>query len=328
MKELLGFLESKSNLLPGLKFGLPKIPTAKKRASQIPLDLFADSFNSVGDNDLKDLVASLSGLSLVERVVFFEGAFSAAICQDMTRPLEYSRAAELASIAPGHIAGLGLGAGHALSRLGSPADLSPAVADQYLGWLAMDAHGMHEGYFNWYNSVYELAVPEGLCEVSREAFDQGLGRAIWFIASSDWRSIEGLVSRFPISRRFNLWRGIGLMAGFWGADDEQQFKKLFNASGKFKAFFQQGVAHAVCMRYDMDEVLDYTAAASELICGAPTEKVAEMASGYMEKAVVNGLDSKSYISWQSEIVAFFSDGKIKTTKRSDRKLSGKRFLIE
>lgn len=328
VKELLALLTSKTQSLTGRKVQLTGHLTSKSQVTQALLNLLSDSFYSVGDDDLKSFVASLDGMRITDRVVLFEGAFSGAVCLDVTRPLEYSRAKQLASLAPQHIARLGLGVGHALANLGVAADITPEVANHYLGWLAMDAYGMHDGYFNWFDRVHEMKTPEGLPPFAAEAFDQGLGRALWFIAGSDWRIIEQLVERFSYNRRFSLWRGIGLMAGFWGAEDEQQLKKLFKAASTFRPFFQQGAAQAVCMRFDMDDVADHNDSAAKLICGGSTSEVADLARTRMEKFAGEVLDSKIYFSWQNELVDFFSETATSKKKTSATKYNTRRFLLD
>lgn len=164
--------------------------------------------------------------------------------------------------------------------------------------------------------------------IAAEAFDQGLGRALWFIAGSDWRIIEQLVERFSYKRRFSLWRGIGLMAGFWGAEDEQQLKKLFKAASTFRPFFQQGAAQAVCMRYDMDDVADHNDSAAKLICGGSTAEVADLARSRMEKFAGEVMDSKVYFSWQNELVDFFSDAGTGKKETGATRYNTRRFLLD
>ena len=53
-----------------------------------------------------------------------------------------------------------------------------------LKWLVMDGYGFHEGYFHWQNwSPESLQRPRFRGYASR-AFDQGLGRCLWFVL--DW----------------------------------------------------------------------------------------------------------------------------------------------
>lgn len=308
MKELLSFLKLKTQTLAGQKFDAPEMTGNGSLLAQFPLDMLANGFHAVGDDDLVHLVKSFDSLKMTERVVACEGAFTAAICLDISKPLDFSRADQLANLAPTHIAGLGLGVGHALSTLGVAADISPSIAENYLGWLALDAYGMHEGYFRWFDSVHNMRVPKGLSPLAQEAFDQGLGRGLWFIAECDAETISNLVGRFPVTRRSSLWRGIGLMTGFWGAEDEKEIKRLLRFSGPFRAFFQQGIAQAVHMRFEMDEIVDHTDAACEIALGASTEEMATFASELIQTIPGSPADSRTMHRWQNEIVEFFSQG--------------------
>lgn len=315
MKELLSFLKSKTQALVGQKFVVPKCPNKDSLIAFNGLDLLWDAFHAVGDDNMDAIVASLDGMKVTERVVVCEGSFYGAIFQDISRPLEVSRTAQLAEMAPQHIGGLGLGLGHAFSNMKLAPDITPELSESYVGWLAMDAYGMHEGYFRWFDSIQKMREPVELPAIAREAFDQGLGRAIYFISGGHAQTIVDLVNRFPLARRFSLWRGIGLMTGFWGIDDEAQIKRLLKLSGVGRPHFQQGITWAVSMRYDMNEVEDFTKAAAETGCGASVLEIASLAQELMQKVPGHPAESRTLFNWQNQLVDFFSGS-------SDLKLLG------
>lgn len=306
MKELLSFLASKTQALVGQKFVAHYDRGSSSQVVQTKLDMLTDAFHNVGDDNIPQLAASLASMKVTDRIVVTESSFYAAMCLDISRPLEFSRVALLAELVPDHIASLGLGVGHVMSALQVDADITQALSEHYLGWMAMDAYGMHEGYFRWFDSVHKMKMPEGLPPLAQEAFDQGLGRGLWFIAGGDSDTILNLVNSFPIARRFSMWRGIGLNVGFWGAFDEKQIRQLYKASGKFLPYFQQGVVQAVAMRCDIDEVEDHTRAGSEIVCGAPIHEISELAHTLMQKVPGGPAESRTFFGWQNEIVDFFS----------------------
>ncbi|MBX9666050.1 MAG: DUF1702 family protein [Candidatus Obscuribacterales bacterium] len=312
MKELLSFFSNKTKSLVGQQFVRLQGPEKSTRTAQEALAFLAESYNAVGpDTDLPRFVAECEKLNLIQRVVAYEGAFSAAICLDVSHPREHARAVEMADLAPAHVAALGLGTGHALARLRVEADITLPLSEHYLGWMAMDAYGMHEGYFHWFDSVQNMRVPLKLPPLAMAAFDQGLGRALFFIANGDAHAVQQLLERFPVARRSSLWRGIGLMVGFWGTDDELQMTRLLKFSKEFRPYFQQGAAQGVSLRVDWDDVIDHTKASAELICKASVNEVADVSSACMAIHTGDTFDTRSYVNWQNELVKFFANGDLK-----------------
>lgn len=308
MKAFLSFVSSKTQSLLGHQIPRHKVHPGGSKVAHAPLTLLAESANAIGpDTDITKWVDSLKSLKLSDRIVAYEGSFGTAVCLDASHPTEQSRVAQMVELAPDHLAGLGLGVGHALASLNITADISQAVSEHYLGWMAMDSYGMNQGYFHWYDSVQNMQVPKNLPPLAMAAFEQGLGRAIWFISNGDPKVIQPLLERFPVTRQPNLWRGVGLMTSFWGAEDEQGMKKLLKLSKQFRPFFQQGAAQGVSFRVDLDDVNDYTEAASRLICSASIDEIGELCELLMVQNTGDTFDSRAYHSWQNALVDFFSE---------------------
>ncbi len=308
MKELLAFLGAKTQSLVGQRFNLIKDPGTGSVIAQERLAFFAESFNSLRDDtDIPSYISDLESLKLTDRVVVLEASVGAAICLDVSHPREYSRAEEIMALVPEHFAALGLGAGHALANLRVAADITPALASHYLGWLAMDAYGMHAGYFHWFDCVNSMKIPLSLPPLAMEAYHQGLGRGIWFIANGSPKAVQQLIERFPVERRANLWRGVGLMTSFWGVKDELELKQFVKVSKKFRPYLQQGVAQGISMRTDMGEVVEETAGASNVICGASAPEIAHLAKMAMNRNTGSVFDSKAMLDWQDNLVAHFAE---------------------
>jgi hypothetical protein len=115
-----------------------------------------------------------------------------------------------------HVYMLHVGAGWALARLRRPLREAPAGMDPLLGWLAADGYGFHEGYFHPRRTVEEGAVPRRVTGYARRAFDQGLGRSLWFVQGACAARIAAAVARFGPARRADLWSGVGLACAYAG----------------------------------------------------------------------------------------------------------------
>ncbi len=76
------------------------------------------------------------------------------------------------------------------------------------------------------------------------AYDEGIGRLIWYESRADLQKMMDLVSRFDKSRLPDIWRGIGIAVSFVGAYDLDFFKKILNFTGDFRLSFNIGSALA------------------------------------------------------------------------------------
>lgn len=70
-----------------------------------------------------------------------------------------------------------LGAGMGLARL--------RRLDPVLGWIIIDGYGFHEGFFAHKRFIEKQEVPKRLSAYAHRVFDHGVGRAIWFIRSTN-----------------------------------------------------------------------------------------------------------------------------------------------
>jgi enediyne biosynthesis protein E3 len=120
---------------------------------------------------------------------------------------------------------LHVGAGWALARLPGCAGASIPLFPSSIPlarWLALDGYGFHQGYFYWPESVRRQAVPRGVNGYARRAFDQGLGRSLWFVEGAETAQIASAISAFPQARRADLWSGVGLACAYAGGRDRHR----------------------------------------------------------------------------------------------------------
>src|SRR5262245_60127955 len=88
--------------------------------------------------------------------------------------------------------------------------------DPLLRWLAVDGYGFHEAYFHHPRRVTLGEGPRRLTGYERRAYDQGLGRGMWFVEGADVGRLSDTIRRFAESRRADLWGGAGLACAYAG----------------------------------------------------------------------------------------------------------------
>ncbi|HEX2254522.1 MAG TPA: DUF1702 family protein [Thermoanaerobaculia bacterium] len=185
-----------------------------------------------------------------------------------------SRLAELLE-GPGHRHRylVAVGAGWTLARL--PRRTAPLLAslEPQLRWLALDGYGFHHGYFGWRRAVVRQHRPGRLAGPGaayvRRAFDQGLGRSLWFVEGADPQRIAGRIAAFPAARRGDLWSGVGLACAYAGGLEAEGVGRLRTLADGWAGDLAQGAAFAAKARIDGGEAVPHLDTACTVLCGRP-----------------------------------------------------------
>ncbi len=225
----------------------------------------------------------LDGVDAEFRGFAFEGAAMALALLDHMMPQRGNRVAGFLG-GPGadHLYMVHVGVGWALARLpwlrGDPRRCL-ARLDPLLRWLALDGYGFHEGYFSWRRFVEREAVPVHLSGYAPRAFDQGLGRSLWFVDGSDAGRIAATVAAFAPERRADLWSGVGLACAYAGGADRSAIETLREAAGPHRPHLAQGAAFAAKARQRACNPQDHTDCACGVLCGMSADEAAVVTDG-------------------------------------------------
>jgi hypothetical protein len=196
-----------------------------------------------------------------------------------------------------------VGAGWALARL--PwlrwrADVFLANLDPLLRWLAMDGYGFHQGYFYWPRSVGRQERPRGLSAYAGRAFDQGLGRSLWFVEGADVSRIPFTVASFAAPRHADLWSGVGLACAYAGGVDRSRIELLREAAGPYAAQLAQGAAFAAKTRQRAGNPAPHTESACQVLCGLSAEAAADVTDAALRGLPPDGAEP-AYEVWRQRI---------------------------
>jgi len=208
----------------------------------------------------------------------FEGAAMALTLLDHLIPVNRGRFHRfLHGEGAPHFYMLHVGAGWALARL--PwlrwrVDSFISTLDPLARWLALDGYGFHQGYFYWPDSVRRQQVPRGVAGYARRAFDQGLGRSLWFVEGADALQIAAVIAAFPQARQPDLWSGVGLACAYAGGRDAAHVELLRDAAGPYLAHAAQGAAFAAKARARAGNPAQNTDLACYVLCSRSAEAAA------------------------------------------------------
>jgi enediyne biosynthesis protein E3 len=170
----------------------------------------------------------------------------------------------------------------------------------------MDGYGFYEGFFSWRRSIAKQVVPARIVGYSRRAFDQGLGRSLWFSTGANVKRIVEAIEAFPETRRADLWGGIGLACAYAaGVLDREAITILQTAAGPYSPQMAAGAAVAATFRLQTGGSATHTDLACEVLCGLSSELVAHIADLARKDLPPDGAEP-AYEVWRHRLAAQFA----------------------
>jgi len=275
---------------------------------------FLEGYNSaLFCADIDGLGRSLNSIDPDLRGFAFEGAAMSLSLLDHLAPWHGRRLQRLLE-GPGsvHVYMLHIGAGWALARLPwtrVQVERCLTRLDPLLKWLTLDGYGFHEGYFHWNRYVGGDSLRGKLSPYGRRVFDQGLGRALWFVGGADIDYIAGALAGFPASRRRDLWRGLGLACAYAGGVDRTAVEALAVVGKPYAPQLAQGAAFAAKARQRAGNPAEWTEFACGILCGMSSGEAAAITDRALASLPEEGPDP-AYEGWQQRIQDRFADSRV------------------
>ncbi len=173
--------------------------------------------------------------------------------------------------------------------------------DPLLRWLIVDGYGFHEGYFYCRRYVIEQARPSQLTGYSLRAFDQGLGRSLWFVSGADGARLVELLANFHEGRLPDLWSGIGLACAYAGIVDAGGLKDISEAAGPYREHLAQGASFAAKARQLAGNPAEHTDRACRQFCGLDAEAAARLSDDELRGLPPDRADLPAFEVWRARI---------------------------
>jgi hypothetical protein len=266
---------------------------------------FLEGYHAALEADsLAGLESRLNAVELAYRGFGFEGAGMALALLDLITPWKRNRIeAFLGGPADRHAYMVHVGVGWAFARI--PFGMNSAFnrLDPVLRWLAMDGYGFHEGYFGGAERIARR-TPRRLAGYAVRAFDQGLGRSLWFVEGSDVRRIAAAIARLDGSRHADLWSGVGLACAYAGSIDAGRIEALRVSAGPFAKHLAQGAAFAAKARQRAGNPTPHTELACRVLCRSSADSAARM-TDLAFADLSSTADLPAYEVWRRRIAASF-----------------------
>ncbi|MGR6975177.1 DUF1702 family protein [Streptomyces cynarae] len=292
--------------------GFPVEPTAStRRLEAVPQAVVTGFEWGIEDRDLATTERRLTLVDPLNRGFAYEGATMACAIRDaMGRGGHRTRDLLHGGGRP-HIFLNYIGIGFAMAKLPRPLwkKLVPDVTEPDLypqmSWLCVDGYGFDRAYFDtktWVDGQ-RLDTPydwDGAPSYWQRAFDQGVGRALWFIHGGHSGNVSAAVRAFAGDRWADLWSGVGLAATYAGASTAADLTALRAEAGEFADHLAQGAVFAAKARHHAGFVPEHSSTAVHAFTGRTVEAVARLADDCAAVAPEHGV-GPAYEVWRRNV---------------------------
>ncbi|MBL4586486.1 MAG: DUF1702 family protein [Flavobacteriales bacterium] len=187
---------------------------------------------------LDELIMELDKVEQRYRSVAYEGAsMGVSIVRD-----DGWRAFRAKSEA--HSTQIHIGLGWAFAEQEWPIDKELHHVESEYRSKVLDGFGYWHGLFRIRLTIRTQTIPEVISTENLSNFDQGVGRAIWYISKGEVEKLLNIIGHFPEERKPNLWRGIGIASTYVDGCSEELISELKIASKEFNSEFEKGIKAA------------------------------------------------------------------------------------
>jgi hypothetical protein len=198
-----------------------------------------------------------------------------------------------------------VGAGWALARVRTGQGRYFHRMDPLLRWLAMDGYGFHEGYFHPRRTIDAGTRPRRVSGYGRRAFDQGLGRSLWFVCGADVERLVRTIAGLAPERHGDLWSGVGLAAAYAGGVSAAELETLRTSAGACLPAVAQGAAFAAKTRLRAGNPAEHTALGCQIVCGESLQEAAHATDAALEDLSGDTDAQPAYEQWRQRIQHHF-----------------------
>ncbi|MEU8521290.1 DUF1702 family protein [Streptomyces sp. NPDC048577] len=287
-------------------------PTERtRRLEAVPQAVVTGFEWGIEDKDLATTERRLALVDPLNRGFAYEGATMACAIRDTMGPNRHRARALLRGGGRPHIFLNYIGIGFAMAKLPRVLwkklvpDLSEPEFYPAMSWLCVDGYGFDRAYFDtdtWVGGQ-RLDAPydwDGDPSYWQRAFDQGVGRALWFIHGGHVAHVTAAVGAFAGDRRADLWSGVGLAATFAGGTTAADLAALREAAGEYLGDLGQGAVFAAKARHHAGYVPEHSAAAVHAFTGLTVDAVDRLA----DDCAADTPDSRigpAYEVWRSNV---------------------------
>ena len=276
--------------------------TRLERVGETFIHGYTASLDDAGTQALAEVLAQVDPEM---RGFAFEGAAMGLALLDLTSLWRHDRVdGFLTGPARQHPYMTHVGIGWALARLRKRLRGYFRRLDPLLRWLSVDGYGFHEGYFHPAQAIRAGRIPGRLKGYARRAFDQGLGRSLWFVLGADIERIATTIKHLDQRRHGDLYSGVGLAATYAAGGPGGGLETLLATAGPHLGALAQGAAFAAKTRERAGNPAEHTELACRALCGISAGDAAAVTDHALE-GLPDDVDGEAYEMWRQRIQDHF-----------------------
>ena len=209
------------------------------------------------------------------------------------------------------------GTGLAMSKLSWREKAIVGALDPFYRWMAYDGMGYHNVYFQQEKTLNN--PKRTLAGYASRAYDQGVGRGIWFVSGADIDKAAALVDSMTADRQADIWSGIGLASCYAGPADERVFLDGYQLAGPSGEWFAQGIAFACSARMGDQSMPETIREAIRTLWGMEPEALAERVEELRQSsAAAIRLDRPRYETWRHCVADAFAQSIAERMRRDGK----------
>jgi len=196
-----------------------------------------------------------------------------------------------------HSAQIHAGLGWALAQQNKPLFEIPEKIIPLERGRVLDGYGYYDGMFRQRQTIKNKKIPEGIDSVSLHAYDQGVGRSLWYISQGETDKLKSMITVFPATRHPALWRGIGVATAYVGGFNETDLNSVFSLASDNQVSLMIGICLAARARSKAGAMTHDTEMACNICCKMSATKAAELTI----KAEPDTHDANAYAGWMLNV---------------------------
>jgi hypothetical protein len=285
--------------------GFPRSNSSGQLALEAIGRVFIGGFNaSLTASDVGAILQYVRNTPIVERGFAAEGAAMGAAVVDA---LPFSRpmlAAIIAKLNSEYTYLAHVGAGWALARV--PWRRKPILAplDPIHRWLAIDGLGFHDTYF--YHRRVLTGWRRERSGYAAHAYDQGVGRALWFVSGGSVSDATRLILALASDRQSDLWSGLGLAMAYAGQVAGDDIIRAVKSAGENAPSYAQGVAFACEARALARYIPGHTDAVARAVWNRDASEIAGLVREARDHLPRVETNPPQYQTWRENVALAFS----------------------
>ena len=142
---------------------------------------------------------------------------------------------------------------------------------------------------------------ETIASENYQAYDEGLGRSMWYTVKGDVTKVTEMVRSFPADRHADLWRGVGIACSYVGGFDKEILDALVSASAEHNVQLAIGAAMVAKSRIEAECITEDIETSCHALCNTTAQQAMDITN--RNKRVPNFSFSKFILDMYNELSA-------------------------